>query len=356
MPFNDYVKSARKPKLASSFYIEYENSSIESTRNKLENLKISQSGPLNKDFIQNPIPTPKSPGWKTRTNIHSGFICISLKTPYYDGFKRSKNAEIEDELTSLYLRRIEKKPEQAPKKRTIEQILSIRPKDKMVINGRISVHDLLSLQGSTWLNDSIINYYLEMQSQPHHTDIYCFNTFFIPKLASSGYFGVKRWVRNIDLFSRKLLIWPVHVGTTHWCLAIAEMTTRKLWYFDSLYSSGERFLKLLNGFLVQNRMEKYPQPETPSFNFCCHSNVPRQANGYDCGVFTISFARDIINQKNLPVERVKFSFTQSDMTSIRRRISQEIIDSHILPDSDGEDAKERDSSSSTSSSSDLEIL
>lgn len=352
MSFNEYVKSARKPKLGSSCFIDYEEFSLESTRNKLENLKISQTGPSNNDFTQSPIPKAKSLGWKTRTNIHSGFICISLKTPYYDGFKRTKNAEIEDELTSLYLRKTERKP--VPKKRTIEQVLLIRPKDKMVVNGRISVHDLLSLQGSSWLNDSIINYYLEMQSQPQHTDIYCFNTFFIPKLASSGYMGVKRWVRNVDLYSRKLIIWPVHVGTSHWCLAVAEMTSKTLWFFDSLYSTGERFLKLLNGFLMQSKMEKHPQAETPLFKLRCHPNVPKQANGYDCGVFTISFARDIINQKKFPVENVKFSFSQADMSNIRRRITQEIIDSHVPPDPDEEDGK--GSASSGSASSDLEIL
>jgi hypothetical protein len=355
MRIKNYVESAKNRELKWSHFIDEEESILESTIKKLRKLDIHKSPTDNKDFTQSPIPKSKSPGWKTRSRVHSGFVCIPItSTPHYDGYKVTKNIEIEDELTKFYQRKPEKKPEPSVPKRTIEQVLSIRPKDKMVVNGRINVHDLLTLQGSAWLNDSIINYYLEMQVQPYHTDIYCFNTFFIPKLASSGYTGVSRWVRNVDLFAKKLLIWPVHVGTTHWCLAVAEMATRTLWFFDSLYSSGEKYLKLLQNFLLQFKSERQANQVDHffSFKFRCHSDFPKQANGFDCGVFAISFARDIIKQKNQSVEKVKFSFSQADMRDIRKRITQEIIDSHI-PSNDSGNFTDSEPSSSTS---DLEIL
>lgn len=39
--------------------------------------------------------------------------------------------------------------------------------------------------------------------------VYAFNTFFIPKLTETGYESVKRWTKNVDIFSYDLLIVPV---------------------------------------------------------------------------------------------------------------------------------------------------
>ena len=51
--------------------------------------------------------------------------------------------------------------------------------------------------------------------------IHSFNTFFYPKLQSTGYDGVRRWTRKVDIFAVKYLIIPVHLGM-HWCLAVSK--------------------------------------------------------------------------------------------------------------------------------------
>ncbi len=49
-------------------------------------------------------------------------------------------------------------------------------------------------------------------------DVYVYSTFFYTKLFSSGHQRVQRWSKGVDIFSKRLLIFPVHLQA-HWCLA-----------------------------------------------------------------------------------------------------------------------------------------
>ena len=86
--------------------------------------------------------------------------------------------------------------------------------------------DLDTLRGLNWLNDEIINFYLQMivarSSNPPNENwakVYAMNTFFLPKLRTSGYSLVKRWTRKVDIFSYDKIFVPVHLDV-HWCLAV----------------------------------------------------------------------------------------------------------------------------------------
>lgn len=68
-----------------------------------------------------------------------------------------------------------------------------------------------------WLNDEIINFYMNLICERSKTNdnwpnVYAFNTFFYPKIVSTGQASVKRWTRKVDVFSYDLLIIPVHLG------------------------------------------------------------------------------------------------------------------------------------------------
>eukprot|EP00951_Prasinocladus_malaysianus_P035629 scaffold368576_cov45-Prasinocladus_malaysianus.AAC.1 len=47
-------------------------------------------------------------------------------------------------------------------------------------------------------------------------------------------------------------------------------------------------------------------------------DIPRQTNGYDCGVFAIKFA-------DFASRDCDFSFSQKDMTYFRRRLAAELM-------------------------------
>lgn len=84
--------------------------------------------------------------------------------------------------------------------------------------------DLQTLSNLNWLNDEVINFYMnllvERSKDPSLPSVNTFNTFFYPKLRSSGYSAVRRWTKKMDIFSKDILLVPVHLGV-HWCLSVS---------------------------------------------------------------------------------------------------------------------------------------
>ena len=118
------------------------------------------------------------------------------------------------------------------------QRLSESHADTVLVNSyRLSVtrRELITLTGTNWLNDMVINFYLQLLAHrsrqvtgmPRVTTM---NTFFYPKLASStGYAGVRRWTRSVNIFEHDLLFVPIHDRTIHWCLVVRNPTLLKLY-------------------------------------------------------------------------------------------------------------------------------
>lgn len=70
----------------------------------------------------------------------------------------------------------------------------------------------------------VINFYMnllvERSADPKLPSVNTLNTFFYPKLCSSGYSAVRRWTKKMDIFSKDILLVPVHLGV-HWCLSVS---------------------------------------------------------------------------------------------------------------------------------------
>ena len=103
----------------------------------------------------------------------------------------------------------------------------------------ITVKDIDTLKGLNWLNDEIINFYMQMiverasGSAGQFPSVHAFTTFFYPRLMEKGYTAVKRWTKKVDIFSFSLLIIPVHLGM-HWCLAVIDIDRQAITYYDSM--------------------------------------------------------------------------------------------------------------------------
>lgn len=83
------------------------------------------------------------------------------------------------------------------------------------------------LQGCQTVLLKVINFYMNLLmdrgSQGNMPKVYCFSTFFYPKLISGGHQAVRRWTKQVDLFSYQFIVIPVHLGM-HWCLAVSPHT------------------------------------------------------------------------------------------------------------------------------------
>lgn len=152
-------------------------------------------------------------------------------------------------------------------------------------NLNITRADLQTLSGLNWLNDEVINYYMELikersAEEEHLPNTHVMNTFFIPKLMTSGHAGVRRWTRRVDIFSYDLIMVPVHVGNVHWCMAIINLRDKWIRYFDSMGSPNPQVLDALLNYLKEESMDKRNMPfDTSDWLIESVRDCPRQNNG-----------------------------------------------------------------------------
>ena len=181
--------------------------------------------------------------------------------------------------------------------------------------------DLKTLDGSARLNDEVLNYYLQLKAS-ESPGVYVFNTFFYPRLKAKGYEHVKKWTKNVDIFAFRIVLFPVyHKELEHWSLVVAEMQSKTLYYFDSIYEDYSVVIKAINSYLSdEHKAKKGNGIEFQPAKF--PGEIPKQANDYDCGAFVLKYAMEIIAADSL--QSLKFSFGQKNIVDIRKAIKNEI--------------------------------
>lgn len=189
--------------------------------------------------------------------------------------------------------------------------------------------DIYTLTGLNWLNDEIINAYLNLivkrGQQPNYKKVYAFNTFFYPKLRESGHSSIRRWTRKVDIFSFDYLLIPVHLGN-HWCLAIIDFPDRTISYYDSLGGSPSGCCDTLLEYMREESMDKKKQDfddENWRMLDKYSDGIPQQRNCSDCGVFACIYAEHL-------TRNAKLNFSQEHMPYYRKKMIYELITGKIL--------------------------
>ncbi|XP_044750575.1 sentrin-specific protease-like isoform X2 [Coccinella septempunctata] len=196
-------------------------------------------------------------------------------------------------------------------------------------NLNITRKDILTLAGLNWLNDEVINFYMNLIMDRSNTGngnypkSYCFNTFFYPKLLKDGPESLRRWTRRVDLFSMDIICIPIHLGV-HWCMSIIDFRNKSIKYYDSMGSSNQKCLNALRKYLESEHMDKKKTAyDTSEFTAECVRDIPQQMNGSDCGMFSCTFAEFYSRD-------AKFTFKQDDMPYLRSKMVVEIITGELL--------------------------
>lgn len=228
-----------------------------------------------------------------------------------------------------------------------------RGTDKLIDKFSFSItrHDIQTLDGLNWLNDEVINFYMELLKERSAVDeslpkVHAMNTFFVPKLMSSGFQGVRRWTRKINIFDFDIIPVPVHVGGVHWCMAIINMREKWIRYYDSMGQPNARVLEALRRYLEEESLDKRKIPfDTSDWIVESVRDCPQQRNGRwvqsfgfskyilidfflfinfsDCGVFSCMFAEFACRESDI-------SFDQSRMPYFRNKMIVEIIQGKLL--------------------------
>ncbi|KAJ3409467.1 SUMO1 sentrin specific peptidase 1 [Chytridiales sp. JEL 0842] len=301
----------------------------------------NQKEGINQRIIQPEQEIESEPFWikNIRTRIESILIqpapapIPSTETPLYNELV-SKEKKHEAEIESL--RKSVQKPvvDNFPplSKEALAKVkAALSPGPDPVVSGfnvDLCRSDFGRMTDGQWLNDELINFYGQLLMERSKTGekyprIHFFNTFFLAILKKSGYNSVRRWTKKTDLFAMDIVIVPVHLSM-HWCCGAINFKKKRFEYYDSLHGNNPGFFKAMREYIQAESLDKKKVAfDLSGWTDYCPKSIPAQQNGYDCGVFTCTFA-DYLS-RDLP-----FDFSQKDMQYLRKRITYELLEKKLM--------------------------
>ncbi|KAM4739387.1 uncharacterized protein FYW61_003866 [Anableps anableps] len=185
----------------------------------------------------------------------------------------------------------------------------------------LRLEDLGTLEDQNWLNDQIINMYGELIMDVAEQKVHFFNSFFYKQLVAKGYDGVKRWTKKVDLFSKWLLLIPIHLEI-HWSLIAVTMATKTISYYDSQGIVFRHTTNNIMKYLQSEAREKKQAAFQKGWKIAIIKGIPQQKNDSDCGVFVLEYCRRLSMKQPL-------LFSQNNMPQIRKRIYKELCDCRL---------------------------
>ena len=201
--------------------------------------------------------------------------------------------------------------------------------------------DIHTLAPVTWLNDECVNFTLgilgrrerERCGPKGHPRCHFFNTFFLNKLFQDAgvyeYNKVRRWttekkVGYLPIKCEKVII-PVHQGV-HWVLAVVDLKRKVVSYYDSLLGRDRDVVRNLIKWVVDEAENKLNEKwDITEWKEEYPSEIPRQMNGSDCGMFMLNYARNVASFTDEDLANNAFTFHQKDMVNLRRRLVLEVL-------------------------------
>ncbi|XP_045614294.2 LOW QUALITY PROTEIN: sentrin-specific protease 1 [Procambarus clarkii] len=259
--------------------------------------------------------------------------CISLGMRHLDFSYPSKvklhpeDEDYEDEFAYEDEELLQLSPEMED---IIDDALQKAPAGEVLVdkfNTQITRHDISTLAGLNWLNDEVINFYMNLLMERGKNDnfpnVHAFNTFFYPKLMKTGFQTVKRWTKKIDIFSQDIVLVPIHLGM-HWCLATIDFRVKAIRYYDSMLGDNNKCLEALLKYLEDEHLDKKKTSyDTSDWTLENVKDIPQQMNGSDCGMFACMFAEYLSRDGVI-------TFDQQHMPYFRRKMVYEIIKATLL--------------------------
>ncbi|KAK3231045.1 hypothetical protein Dsin_002926 [Dipteronia sinensis] len=209
----------------------------------------------------------------------------------------------------------------------------------------ISKRDVDLLQPETFINDTIIDFYikyLKNQIPPEEKHrIHFFNSFFFRKLADldkdpssisdgrAAFLRVHKWTRKVDIFGKDYIFIPVNFNL-HWSLIVichpGEVTAFKdedmdktekvpcILHMDSIKGTHAGLKNLVQSYLLEEwKVRHRDASDDLSSKFLTlrfmQLELPQQENSFDCGLFLLHYLELFLAEA--PVNFSPFRLTKS---------------------------------------------
>jgi len=194
------------------------------------------------------------------------------------------------------------------------------------------------LKPQEWLNDEIINAYLEWvteaankaaedeaashnEAKPTVPRYITHNSFFYDSLVKRGPSSTTGPMRRKKAAGKSMMevdaiFIPICSGV-HWTLMVVRPTAKTIEYIDSMWGPGHRYIANIRTWLEFQLGNDFVERDWKVIN---GANVcTRQNNGYDCGVFVCT------NALCVALGLKTTSYTASDLTNQRDNIAAVIL-------------------------------
>ncbi|WVY92773.1 hypothetical protein V8G54_031861 [Vigna mungo] len=214
----------------------------------------------------------------------------------------------------------------------------------------ISKRDVELLQPQTFINDTIIDFYIKYLKNKLPTDeqdrFHFFNSFFFRKLADldkdpasacdgrAAFQRVRKWTRKVNLFEKDYILIPINYSL-HWsliaichpgevtCYQDEEMNESSkipcILHMDSLQGTHKGLKNIFQSYLCEEWKERHGNVVDDVSSKFLHMRfisleLPQQDNLYDCGLFLLHYVERFLEEA--PVNFNPFMITKfSDFLS-----------------------------------------
>ncbi|XP_052304282.1 uncharacterized protein LOC18107031 isoform X3 [Populus trichocarpa] len=208
----------------------------------------------------------------------------------------------------------------------------------------ISKRDVELLHPETFINDTIIDFYIQYLKNKIQPDdrqrFHFFNSFFFQKLADLdkgpsnacegriAFQRVRKWTRKLNIFEKDYIFIPVNYSL-HWSLIVIchpgevvhsredeSGNSRKvpcILHMDSIRGSHKGLKNLIQSYLYEEWRERHNEIVDDTLSKFLHLRfvaleLPQQENLYDCGLFLLHYVELFLEEA--PIDFSPFKITE----------------------------------------------
>ncbi|GMF41325.1 unnamed protein product [Phytophthora fragariaefolia] len=180
--------------------------------------------------------------------------------------------------------------------------------DQEVYNLQVSERDLKSIEPKEWVNNTVISYFIrdliDAHSSTYNFDVQLCGSIFMAyktnkRNMAKTHEAVRGITATIPYAKYTIILIPVCMDA-HWSFVIMQNPvlaidglTPPMLHVDSLqYQDTGRIEGALCGYFRMEALQKYNIKKI-TYKVKRHNTNPRQANGYDCGIFMLYFMHEV---------------------------------------------------------------
>lgn len=203
---------------------------------------------------------------------------------------------------------------------------------------KITRQNLITLKPGEWLDDNIVNFYMELidersRAKPELPSTFCFNSFLYPMFKAKGFESVRNFTRRSDIFSKTLILIPIYQNN-HWSLVLVDTAEKQISYFDSMSETQKKnanahqyvveIVDQIQSYLAFEFLQKRGVLlDSENWKTIHILTIPQQTNNDDCGVFMCQFAKLLSCKQPL-------NFSSADIPRLREQMCSEILKGTLL--------------------------